>query len=639
MAEPTTDDHETALAAWGIDAGYHDAFGAWRSTRPETVAALRVAMGGDDHDDRPPRGIPLQVVRRAPDVRSAAVDLDRGLLAAVDSTMDLVLEDGTRLDLATGSLPRDLPYGFHRIEGDGATCANLIVSPGRCALAPGLHTWGVVAQLYAAWSASSWGMGDMADLARIVRWATSRGAGVVGLNPLHAPTPSPSPANSPYSPSTRRWRDPIYLAIEAIPGAEDDPQIAALAAEARALDGRSRIDRAAVWKRKLAALECLWPAHEPKQAWRAYCRRMGEPLLRWSLFCTMAERFGSDWRAWPPGLRRPGDPRRRLRSLPPDLAARVPFWSWLQYLLDRQWAATGAPDVAIADLAVGIAPDGFDAWEWQDLLAEGVTVGAPPDLLGPDGQDWGLPPFVPWRLRDAAYRPLAETLRASMRDARGLRIDHVMGLFRLFWIPSGGSAARGAYVRSPGHELLDVVALESHRAGAVVVGEDLGTVEEGVRDALRDAGVLSTRLLWFEDDPPSTWPRQAMAAVTTHDLPTVRGVWTGVDLDDQQSAGVPVQSEGDNEMRHRLRVAAGADDDAPVQDVVVAAHHALASSLSMIVTATLDDLLGAEHRPNLPGTIDQHPNWRIPLPRPLAELDGDPVAEAIAQTLGKGRHA
>ncbi len=291
----------------------------------------------------------------------------------------------------------------------------------------------------------------------------------------------------------------------------------------------------------------------------------------------------------------------------------------------------------MADLAVGFAADGADAWEWQDLLAPGVRIGAPPDLLGPDGQDWGLPPFVPGRLRDVAYRPLAETIRAVACHARGLRIDHVMGLFRLFWIPPGLGATDGAYVRFSGSEVLEVVALESARSGALVVGEDLGTVEPGVRELLADAGVLSTRLLWFEDGAPSSWPTQAMAAITTHDLPTVAGVWSGTDLADQRAAGVTVAADGDADMRHRLRGAAGVDDGAPSDVVIVGAHRHLAEAPAMIVTAALDDLVGAEHRPNLPGTIDEHPNWRIPLPVSVDDLADHPLAEDVAETLGTGR--
>jgi 4-alpha-glucanotransferase len=316
-----------------------------------------------------------------------------------------------------------------------------------------------------------------------------------------------------------------------------------------------------------------------------------------------------------------------------ELGHRVAFWVWLQHLVEDQLDATGARDWLVTDLAVGFAADGFDAWQWQDLVAPGCRIGAPPDLLGPDGQDWGLPPFVPWKLRRVGYQPLRETLRANLRHTRGLRIDHVMGLLRLFWLPPDASATDGAYVSWSGTELLDVVVLEAARAGSFVIGEDLGTVEPSTRDALRQRGLLSTRLLWFEDDPPERWPAPAMAAITTHDLPTIAGVWSGTDLADQRVAGVTVPDDGDEAFRHRLRVAASCDDAAPVADVIVAAHRHLATAPSVLATAALDDLVGAERRPNVPGTVDEHPNWRLPLPVLLDDLPTHPVATGVVAAL------
>lgn len=630
------------LAPWGIEPGYQDVFGRWQAPAPEVAATLRRAMGAtsDDPAEAPPSGTPLRVLRR-PDGRPAP-PADPGWSERASTAAELVLEDGTRVALAAGaSLPLDLPYGYHRIEADGPggpehgpAITNLIVSPGRAALDPELRRWGVVAQLYAARSTRSWGMGDLADLAAIAAWARERGAGVVGLNPLHAPTPGPRPADSPYSPSSRRWRNPLYLAIEDVPGSGRLSDLAHLVALGRSLND-GPIDRSAVWALKRGALHRLWVDFDGDRRFERYRAEHGDDLRTWATFCALAEHHGSGWREWPAEHRHPGAPA--VARFAADHESRIGFWSWLQWLLDEQLAASGASDLAIADLAVGIDAGGADAWQWQDLLAPGMSVGAPPDLLGPDGQDWGLPPFVPWKLRDAAYQPLAATLRASFRHARGLRIDHVMGLFRLFWIPPGAGAAHGAYVRFAGHELLDVVAVESHRSGAIVVGEDLGTVEPGVREVLAGAGILSTRLLWFEDDPPEAWPRQAMATISTHDLPTVRGVWSGVDLADQRAAGVTIPPGGDAELRHRLRVAASVGDDAPVDEVTERAYRRLGEGPAMIVSATLDDLLGAEHRPNLPGTVDQHPNWRIPLPVPIDQLPGHPLAESVAQALAATR--
>ncbi|MBX3285360.1 MAG: 4-alpha-glucanotransferase [Actinobacteria bacterium] len=605
---------------WGIEPAYWDAFGTWREADPGALASLRRSMGAgsDDPGEAPPSGRPLRVVRPGHGDRSAAP-------GAV-----LVLEDGTHVAL-DGELPPDLPLGYHCIVGPDGGEEHLIASPGRVALPPDLRTWGLTCQLYAARSTRSWGLGDLADLRRIVAWSRARGAGVVGINPLHAPNPLGHPADSPYSPSSRRWRDPLYLAIEEVPGAGALPDLAELAAAGQALNAGHRIDRAATWALKLEALERLWARFDTDPRFDAYRHEHGADLDAWATYCALARHHGTGWRSWPAEHRRPEAPA--VAAFAAEHRRDVAFWAWLQWLLDGQLAASGAAEVAVADLAVGFDDDGADAWQWQDLVAGGVRIGAPPDLLGPEGQDWGLPPFVPWRLRDAGYQPLAATIRAVARHARGLRIDHVMGLFRLWWVPEGRGATDGAYVRWPGRELLDVVALESHRAGVLVVGEDLGTVEDEVRAALAEADVLSTRLVLFEERPPREWPELAMAAVTTHDLPTIAGVASGIDLADQRAAGTRIAPDGDDAFRHRL----GVDGDRPLAEAVVDLHRALGASPCRIATATLDDLLGAEHRPNLPGTVDEHPNWRIPLPVPLDDLAGHALAEAVADALADTR--
>ncbi len=627
MPSPTSPDlaDPNGLAPWGIEPGYTDVFGRWCAPSAETVSLLRQAMGASTADpfERPPAVTPLMIVRP-------------GQVVPLARPANLVLEDGTVLGLTT-STPPDLPLGYHRIEaddaqrGEGPPSTNLIVAPSRVTLPPELRVWGITAQLYAARSQHSWGIGDLADLRRLIDWATERGAGLVGINPLHAPDPLPNQPNSPYSPSSRLWRDPIYLAIADVPGAESLPSAQNSATAALRLNAPSRIDRSAVWAAKRVVLDQLWGQFRGSKAFDQFRTEHGTTLLGWATYCALADHHGSSWRSWPAEHQHPGSPA--VARFAADNAQSVSFFAWLQWLLDLQLAASGADAAVVADLAVGFDAGGADAWQWQDLLADGVHIGAPPDLLGPDGQDWGLPPFIPWKLRDDAYQPFAATIRAVARHARGLRIDHVMGLFRLLWIPPGHTAADAAYVRFPGRELLDIVALESARSGALVIGEDLGTVEPGVREILGDAGVLSTRLLWFEDDTPAAWPRQSMAAVSTHDLPTIAGVWTGIDLADQRQAGVTIAETADEPLRYRLRVAAIVDDGAPTERVVLATHRRLAEAPSMIVTATLDDLLGAEHRPNLPGTIDQHPNWRIPLPVPLEDLPGYPLAESIAKIL------
>jgi 4-alpha-glucanotransferase len=387
------------------------------------------------------------------------------------------------------------------------------------------------------------------------------------------------------------------------------------------------VDRDASWALQREALERIWDARSDRQRadldrWRA---AQGDPLEGWARFCALAEQHGPSWRHWPESLRHPRSPS--VRAAADAHAGRVAFHAWLQQVVEEQLdAARAAGPRLVQDLAIGVDPGGADAWLWQDLLADGFSIGAPPDEFVPEGQSWGLPPWVPWRLRDLGYRPLAELLRASLITGGGLRIDHVMGLSRLFWVPAGGDPADGAYVRFPGRDLLDVVALESARAGAVVVGEDLGTVEAGFRDELAATGILSTRVVWFEHEPPESWPEAALAMVTTHDLPTLAGICSGADAPE--------------EMRHNLEHLVGPVAGQPVEEVAVAVHRHLGRSPAALAVATMEDVLGVAERPNVPGTTDaDRPNWSVALPVPLDDLDGHSGARRTLGALAAGRAA
>jgi 4-alpha-glucanotransferase len=312
----------------------------------------------------------------------------------------------------------------------------------------------------------------------------------------------------------------------------------------------------------------------------------------------------------------------------------VRFHQWLQWLIDRQLAEAGQSIALIQDLPVGFDGAGADAWMWQDQLAPEVRVGSPPDEYSIEGQNWGLPPFIPHRLRAAGYEPFIQTIRASLRHSHGLRIDHVMGLFRLFWIPAGFHPGAGTFVRYPVEDLLAIVALESQRAAAVIVGEDLGTVEAGVRERLAESSILSYRLLWFEPNPPEQYPAAALTAITTHDLPTVAGLWTGADLEEQKQLGLLTNDEGTRGIRERLCQFTGLEGNEPVAEVVVRAHAALARTPSLWMTATLEDAAGVVERPNIPGTTeDQRPNWSIALPVTLEELEHSSLPRRIAGAL------
>jgi 4-alpha-glucanotransferase len=358
----------------------------------------------------------------------------------------------------------------------------------------------------------------------------------------------------------------------------------------------------------------------------------GPALERWAVFCVLSERFGPGWQSWLPELHDPDGAA--VAAIADEETEGVAFHAWVQWCFDRQLAAASGALRRIADMPVGVDPGGFDAWDWQTQLAIGASVGAPPDRFNVAGQDWGLPPFIPHRLREAHYRPFIDTIRAQLRHAGGLRIDHVLGLFRLWWIPSGHGPARGAYVRYPTDELLEIVALESHRASAILIGEDLGTVSPGVRRELRRRNVLSTRLAYFEKVPPSRYPHYAFAAATTHDLPTIAGAFSGSDLADQRAAGVRPDPAALALLRSRIVKAAGAGVDATLDEVIDGVHRRLAAAPSVLVAGTLEDALRVEERPNLPGTGSaQRDNWSIALPAPLEEVTADPRVLAMAEAL------
>ena len=589
-------------AAWGIAPGYHDITGRWVEPEPDTVRLVLDAMRAEGWAPPPS---PVRIVEQG-------TPLDLG------EAHELTTEDGAALP-EVHVLPPDLPPGYHRLrrleDGHGR---RLIVSPRTCHLPEELRAWGWAVQLYAVRSRASWGFGDLADLRELARWSSGLGAGVVLLNPLHAALPTPPQQPSPYYPSSRRFRNPLYIRVEEVPGADRlGERLPALAEAGRDLDASRLIDRDRVLELKMAALEEIFAGFGTSEGFERYLLEQGPDLLDYATFCAISETLRDPWQVWPEELRHPARPGvARFREAH---SRRVRLHEWLQWILDEQLRRAAAPIGLIHDLAVGVRPDGADAWLWQDQFAQRVTVGAPPDPFNAAGQDWGVPPFDPWRLRSAGYQPFIDTIRAAFRHGVGLRVDHVMGLFRLFWIPAGSGPSRGLYVEYPFADLLDILALESWRARAFVVGEDLGTVEDRVREQMAARRILAYHLLWFEDRPPAEYRLEAMAALTTHDLPTLRGVWEG--------------SDSDPAVRDRLYRFGGAWDGATDEQVAEAAHRALAAAPSRLVTATLEDALGVAERPNRPGTTTEWPNWSLALPLPLEELERDPRPARLAETL------
>ena len=537
---------------WGITDGYHDLDGTWHPTDDGLRDRLRAAMG--EPDDHSP--IWFVAEHQCPELWGPC---------------ELILE-------ATGSvgtvrtLPADTPIGYHElVPADGGPSTRLVLHPTTCPEPP--RAWGVAVQVYALWSAQSWGIGDLHDLRRLAERMVGAGAAALMVSPLHQPAPTLPQQPSPYYPSSRRTRNPMLLGLDVAPPAH-------LRCSPDAL-----IDHDNVWIAKRAVLEAAFDAAEPVTS--------PGPVAIWNAMCDVHRH---DPQHWPPGWRdRWGDD--------PEAVHRAEFHEWLQDCLDTQLDAVRATGVTlIGDLAVGFSPDGADADEYREHLASGVKIGAPSDPFNTEGQNWGIPPFVPWRLRAAHYAPFIDTIRACLRGMGGLRIDHVMGLFRQFWLPDDGAPGEGAYVRFPAEELLAIVCLEATRAGAFVIGEDLGTVEPGVREMLAARNIATTRVLWFEPEPPSHWPGSALATVTTHDLPTIAAVFA---------------HDGNDEQRQRLD--AVAPRAATAAEAIRAAHQALLEAPCSLRLVTSDDLAAAERQPNLPGTND-YPSWRVRLPVPVDDL-------------------
>jgi 4-alpha-glucanotransferase len=599
---------ETGVARkWGIYPGYHDFRGEYRPAAPSTIAAILDTMGAD-------RGLPPRA--------SVSVVIDSEPVE-LPATSTVRFEDGG--EAGADDLPTRLPLGYHTvIERDGSE-RGLVVAPNTCFFPAGLHTWGWAVQLYALRSRTSWGIGDFGDLDRFGRWAASMGAGVVLLNPLHANKPGPQQP-SPYFPSSRCFHDLLYLDLSEI---VDTPSAA------RALNRVRSIDRDAVFSLKVAALQDAWAEFSDHERLDAYVAQRSPLLEDFATFNALAEAHGSRWSHWPSEYRHPHSHAvDRFRAANHD---RVRFWCWVQWLVDRQLERTADGIGLIHDIAIGIDPEGADAWMWQDLLCTETTVGAPPDEFNRHGQDWASPPFDPHLLASHGYEPFIHTLRAAFAHGAGARIDHVMGLFRQYWIPEGSPATEGAYVRYPHRDLLSILALESHRAGSFVVGEDLGTVEPIVREEMGARNVLSYRIFWFESASTKDYPELSLAAVTNHDLPTVAGMWTGDDLAEQRSLGLEVDVEAHRRVLERLEKATGLDDNADVEDVIERVYEILAQAPSALVVATLEDALALTTRPNLPGTTNERPNWSLALPRTREEIEDGSLPRAIARALSSRR--
>ncbi len=537
-------------------------------------------------------------------------------------------------------------------SGAGGTGAAGSGAPGTPAgeasgpVVPATRQWGFTLQLYSVRSRDSWGHGDLHDLAELANWSAAElGAGFVLVNPLHAAEPVPPLSNSPYLPMTRLFTSPLYLRPEDIPEYSDLSDAAKRTAQQLAGPLRAAnlsadlIDRDAVWQAKRAALELIWqvPRTAPREAaYDAFRAERGRDLEYWSAWCALAEEHGPDWRSWPPELADRHQAARAARE-DPGLRRTADFHAWLQWHADEQLAAAqqaaksaGMQRGIVHDLAVGVHPGGADAWAHPELLVPGFSVGAPPDSFNQLGQDWSQPPWHPRHLAAAGYRPLAELFAATLRHSGGLRVDHVMGLMRLWWIPAGQRPDRGAYVRYDYQESVSALTGAAARAQALAIGEDLGTVDQWISDYLAEHRILGTMMLWFANDadgnplPPERWRRDCMATVGTHDVPPISGFVTGDQVTVRSRLGLLNTSEERERVEaratlHRWQAALEAQgllqpgQEPGPDEFTVAMYGFLGKTPALLLGVSLADAVGDVRTQNVPGTSDEYPNWQIPL--------------------------
>jgi 4-alpha-glucanotransferase len=603
---------------------------------------------------------------------------------------------GWRLQLSL-PLPSDLADGYYDLTfrvksaaGEETGVTHLAVSPGQAwmppALSPGARLWGLNLPLYALRSRRNWGIGDFADLRTATAWAGELGAAFVGVNPLHAPQSGDKADPSPYSPSSRLFLNFLYVNLENVPELQDSPEARALLAnpdfqaEVARLQEAPLVAYPEIRRLKRRLLKILFTAFVERHGlpeapltprgrdFARFVAQGGENLQKFSLFQALTEHQGKkDWRRWPKNLQRPETPA--VAAFARDHTQEMVFYQYIQWLaaVQRQqvWdEATRArlPFTLYQDLALGAAPGGAETWSYPGLFARGVAIGSPPDAFNLKGQDWNLPPLIPKNLEESGYRLFTRTLRANLPPSGIIRVDHVMSLFRLFWIPEGHRPQEGAYVRYPARDLLGLLTLESQRRRTLVIGEDLGTVAPSIRRNLARARIFSYRVFYFERKgkgdnnfaAPENYPRQALACATTHDLPTLAGYWEGRDLNLRNQLNLypsPQLAEQDATLRAQDRlllvqalVQQGLlppnyepPSDFCPEELRRAVLAYLGQSRAALVEVRLEDILGLTAQQNLPGTLKQHPNWRQKIFQNLEDLRQDPELTRVAATLGQAR--
>ncbi|WP_291380736.1 4-alpha-glucanotransferase [Demequina sp.] len=672
----------TLARACGVATDVHLIDGTHQTSSRGALVAILAAMGIDARDDDACRTsleqlkdyvwtriVPPVTVLREGQSREIPVHLPHGatvtaLLRTEDGIerpleqVDKVVEPhgvgSVAVGRATFRIPDDLPLGWHVVEavfpgrrGRGY----VVVTPERLEVPPALaarRPWGLMTQLYSLRSRRSWGIGDLGDLADLCSLAKIRaGADFVLINPLHANEAVSPLSPSPYLPSSRRFIAPMYIRVE------DIPEVAYVPSQQRAViewesERPSRnngtdelLDRDDVWSAKVEALEHIFEA--PRSPGReaqfgAFCVREGKVLEDYATWAAISEEYQG--KPWPDELATASSAA--VAAWRDRHSDRVLFHAWMQWIADEQAAHAqstarnaGMSIGVITDLAVGVHPSGADAWSLHRVLAKGMSVGAPPDGFSPQGQDWSQPPWQPRALEAAAYVPFRDVVRAAVRHSGAVRVDHILGLFRQWWIPLGHGAGDGSYVQFDHEALIGILILEAHRAGAIVIGEDLGTVEPWVRDYLSSRGVLGTSVLWFERThdggftPPEHYRADALATVTTHDLPTTAMMFAGTQVDLRAELGLiddpaSAAAQAAEELRKLVALLRERDwviEDYEEEDLIVGVHRMVLASPAILTGVAITDAVGDLRAQNVPGTFEEYPNWRIP----LTDRNGVPV--------------
>jgi 4-alpha-glucanotransferase len=642
-------------AKLGIDSEYFDAHGKRQVVSDDALQKLAQALGVEEGNEGAGPS-PTLIWRQG---RTAHLDVPNGAFArwkAMDGQKSIASGEGHSL-----VLPADVPLGIFQLLfelGESETRrSTLIVAPDQAYQlddAGADRIWVLAVQLYAVRSRRNWGHGDFTDLANLVRLAAEAGAAGIGLNPLHALFDDRPEHASPYSPNSRLFLNPLYIALDAVP--EFRPQdVAGLEDALKGPRDAELVDYSTVAALKVQALRSAYQRFRKSRSakrradFKTFRLERGEALTRFAAFEVLRRRFQSVWWEWPAEWRQPTvEAIDRVRA---DAGDEIGYHEYVQWLADRQLAACqaearrlGMPVGLYIDLAVGVEPGGADAWSAQDSVVQQVEVGAPPDLLNTAGQAWGLAALNPRALETQAFAPFAELLAAAMRHAGAIRLDHVLGLNRLFLIPFGMTAKDGAYVRYPLQALLAVVALESVRHRCLVIGEDLGTVPEELRGILADWGIGSYLVMLFERSDhaafklPHDYKQNALVTFSTHDLPTFEGWRTNHDLRVKWGVGLdPGETEdGRHHSHHSLREAlqhSGLGWHEELEFLNIARF--LARTPSRLMVVQIEDVLRIADQPNIPGTLDEHPNWRRRLPVDLEDFGTDERLRTLAAVLAQ----